>query len=426
MDISVVSSLQSRLAESEDELQRVHSKLKTREEELQQQVTTLKSDLEEAQISRITQEANYARESSQFQSQNQSSNKHTLENFELDARLEELLEVAEKEESSPLPAKLNQLLLLFDHLIGASPIFCREDYTHQWTSALSRMKCRLRTDRDFATVQHERLSNYEQNSALQRTKIKNLLEILSVASELDKEAVPDASNQDVSDPVTQFDDIASSIKSLMHLLQEKDRDAAVLQQSLALGEEETTQYKETIQTLQEQLQSARAKLGTEVKNSEDARTGSTALEDKVRLLEDLIVNLQSELDSCFVKNKGLREEVTMYRKDLDAQKLLVAELQELHTMSQKELNDLIKKEATHAGVIDQLEQQLASTYDQHQDSQKRLLEAEEELRALQSDSASLLASHEAAAHTSAQHIDGLMNELNSLRVRSDIKPRYGF
>ncbi|KAJ6257982.1 hypothetical protein Dda_7772 [Drechslerella dactyloides] len=419
MDISVVSSLQSRLAESEDELQKVRSKLKAQQEEFQQQVTSLKSNLkEEPQFSDSQVDSN-ARlgEQPDLSTANDGveSNKEISEHI---ARIEKLLRTTDDEDIPTLPTRLDRLIVFVDQLIQIPPQFRNQDLDFQWSSILSRMRGRLEVGRDSALLQHQQLRDHEDRSMVQHEQFKRLLEILPTDSEQDVHFgdqgifIPDSTSLSLY-----FDAVTSRIEALIRHLEQNRADQSKLQSALDSGKKETAHYETISRGLQEQLEATREKLEAEFKNSEKAYSNSTMLQDKVQKLEHLNLKLQSELDECMAKNKALEEDILVQTKNLDAQKLLVVELQELHTMSQKELDDLVKKEATHAGVIDQLEQQLATTYDQHQESQKRLLQTEEELRALRSDRANLLASHEASAHTSAQHIDNLMNELSSLQLK---------
>ncbi|KAK6513292.1 hypothetical protein TWF281_004933 [Arthrobotrys megalospora] len=417
MDISVVSSLQSRLAESEVELEKAHSRLKAQQEEFEQQVMNLKTDLEEAQSLQATlleapmqsnPEASLKNESTQIGAPSSKLIGH-------DSQLESLLESAANQHNPSAPATLEQLILVVDHLIDIAPDFSDQN-RHLWLPALSQVKLGLETSRDFARSEHQQLIDNQNESLAQHSNIKNLLGLLTVS--LGQEAVllsPTASSS--YDTSEGFDLVASKAKAITQRLEQSQTELRALRGALESRENEAAQFQETIHKLEEQLEATRARLETETAHLESVRADGNKLKDEVAALEDLNLKTKSELDGFIARNKELAEEVALYSKDLEAQKLLVAELQELHTMSQKELNDLIKKEATHAGVIDQLEQQLASTYDQHQDSRKRLLDTEEELRALQSDRASILASHEAAVQTNSHHIDSLMTELNALQLK---------
>ncbi|KAK6339528.1 hypothetical protein TWF718_008934 [Orbilia javanica] len=417
MDISVVSSLQSRLAESEAELEKAHSKLRAQQEEFEQQVVNLKTDLEEAQLSQTTTlEAPVANGSGNVPKdtgiQVESPSSGLLSQ---DSELETLLNVAGNQHNSSVPERLGQLILIVDRLITLYPS-SYDQKGHLWVSALSQVKQGLETSSDSVRLEHQQLADHKNDSILQKSSIRSLLGLLAPSD--GQESEPTSSTEiHFHDDTEGFNLIASKAKSIVQRLEQSQVKIKTLQAALDSTGEETTQFRKTVQTLKEQLEASKSRLETGTVELEDARTNNTNLKDRVIALEDLNLKTKAELDELISRNGDLNGEVASYSRDLEAQKLLVAELQELHTMSQKELNDLIKKEATHAGVIDQLEQQLASTYDQHQDSKKRLLDAEEELRALQSDRVSLLASHEAAAQTNSHHIDSLMSELNALQLK---------
>ncbi|KAF3914177.1 hypothetical protein ABW21_db0201488 [Orbilia brochopaga] len=420
MDISVVSSLQSRLAESEDELQKARFKLKAQEEEFQQQVTSLKSYLkQEARIPapptdegvRLVEQPTSLPMEDKLGVSSQEISEHIV-------RMEQLLQTTDDEDIPTLPTRLDRLIVFVDQLIQIPPQFRNQDLDFQWSSILSRMRGRLEVGRDSALLQHQQLRDHEDRSTVQHEHFKRLLAILPSESEQDL----NPGDQDVFIPdstslTLYFDAVTSRIETLISHLEKSRADQSRLQATLESGKKEKTHYETIVQGLQEQLEATREKLEAEFRNSEKAYNNSTLLQDKVQKLDHLNLKLQADLDTFVTKNKALEEDILLHTKNLEAQKMLVAELQELHAMSQKELDELVKKEATHAGVIDQLEQQLATTYDQHQESQRRLLQTEEELRALRSDRASLLASHEASAHTSAQHIDNLMNEVNAMQLK---------
>ncbi|KAF3307813.1 hypothetical protein TWF173_002305 [Orbilia oligospora] len=412
MDISVVSSLQSRLAESEAELEKAHLRLKMQQEEFEQQIISLKTDLEEAQLSQTVQSrppiANHLEENSK----DGDTSADVISSSVLE--LEELLKTAEDGHNSSFLETLEQLILIVDGLISIGPGSHDRD-RHLLLSALSQIKLRLEISCGYARSEDQRLADQKNPSVLQRSDIDILLGLLALPIEQERTESSTVINH--PDSVGGFDLVASKTKTIMQRLEQSQIEIKSLQATIESKEKETFQLRQTLQTLEEQLEASRVRLGTEAAHLKDARINNNDLKDEVAALEDLNLKTKAELDELISRNRQLGEEATSYSKDLEAQRLLVAELQELHTMSQKELNDLIKKEATHAGVIDQLEQQLASTYDQHQDSRKRLLEAEEELRALQSDRVSILASHEATAQTNSHHIDSLMNELNTLQLK---------
>ncbi|RVD81701.1 uncharacterized protein DFL_009552 [Arthrobotrys flagrans] len=415
MDISVVSSLQSRLAESEAELEKAHSRLKAQQEEFEQQVVNLKTDLEEAQLSQAAQPENPIANDSETNLKDAGTQAEApssrLSNH--DPELERLLKAARNQHNSSVLEKLEQLILIVDRLTSINPDSYDQN-RHLWLPALSQVKLGLEMSSDSARLAHQQLADHQNDSILQQSNIENLLALLTLS--VGQESEP-PSPMSFHDSARGFDLVASKVKLITQRLEQSQIEIKALQAALDSKEKETAQFRQTVQTLEEQLEASRTRLEAETAQLEDARANSNNLKDEVVALENLNLKTKAELDELISRNRELGEEVASYSKDLEAQKLLVVELQELHTMSQKELNDLIKKEATHAGVIDQLEQQLASTYDQHQDSRKRLLDTEEELRALQSDRANLLASHEAAAQTNSHHIDNLMNELNALQLK---------
>ncbi|KAK6526209.1 hypothetical protein TWF694_004829 [Orbilia ellipsospora] len=413
MDISVVSSLQSRLAESEIELQRVHSKLKAQEEEFLQQVMSLRSDLEEAHMSYTLRTNDDPHRGTYGSSPQPRPDGLPSGNETWNAHLEELLDAAENQSCDNLPTRIDQLLYIVEHLINIESVLCDKENMSQWHSALVRIKAWLKVDRESAAHQYQQIISHKETSELQCTKLEKLLGLVP----LNTEGEADIHESSPDKLALDFDHALSSLQSHLQYLSQSSMETKTLQIALETSEREASQYQEAITTLQGQLRSAETKLEAESSSSAKHKSSGITLVDKIATLEDVNFRLQSELEECAITNKDLNQQLALQRKDFDAQKLLIMELQELHTMSQKELNDLIKKEATHAGVIDQLEQQLTSTYDQYHDTQRRLMDAEEELRALQSDRVTLLASHEAAAHTSTQHIDNLVNELNALQLK---------
>ncbi|KAK6507329.1 hypothetical protein TWF481_005768 [Arthrobotrys musiformis] len=417
MDISVVSSLQSRLAESEAELEKAHSRLKAQQEEFEQQVVNLKSGLEEAHLLQATQTEASIEPSLVVAVKDTGIESEVAASRVLnhDPELERLLETAGNQHNTSALETLEQLILIVDRLIGISP-GSYDQNRHLWLPALSQVKLGLEASSDSARLDYQQLVNHRNDSTAHQSRIKDLLRLLTLPEGQEPESVPSTAVI-ANDGVDGFELVVSKAKSITQRLERSQIEIQTLQAALESRGKEAAQFRETIKTLERQLEASQTRLEAETVLLEDARVSGGNLKEEVIALEDLNLKTKAELDQLISRNKELIEEVASYSKELEAQKLLVAELQELHTMSQKELNDLIKKEATHAGVIDQLEQQLASTYDQHQDSRKRLSDTQEELRVLQSDRASLIASHEAAVQTNSHHIESLMNELNALQLK---------
>ncbi|KAK6332454.1 hypothetical protein TWF730_004128 [Orbilia blumenaviensis] len=413
MDISVVSSLQGRLAESEAELEKAHSRLKAQQESFEQQVVNLKIDLEEAQQSQARQPNADQQRDSEVDLKDECIQTEVPSSTGLnsDPQLERLLEAAGEQQGTSASTTLQRLILVVDHLIAISPDFSDEN-KHLWLPALSRVKIGLEMSYDSTHLELQQFTDHQNKSIAQQSNIKDLLNLLTIPLEPEAE-LPSPTASDSQG----LDLVVSRVKYIMRRLKQSQEETTALQAALKSREKEIVQFQETVQNLKDRLEDSSMQLEAETEKLQDASAEKTHLDKEITALQDANSKANAELNELVTRNKELGEQVASYSRDLDAQKLLVAELQELHKMSQKELNDLIKKEATHAGVIDQLEQQLANTYDQHQDSRKRLLESEEELRALRSDRASILASHEAAAQTNSHHIDSLMNELNALQSK---------
>ncbi|EWC46639.1 hypothetical protein DRE_04126 [Drechslerella stenobrocha 248] len=420
MDMSVVSSLQNRLAESEDELQKARSRLRAQEEEFQQQVTSLKTNLKDEELYHSPVAAGESPVIVQQPSSVQTDSAVKELNREISeqiAQIEQLLQTKDDEDIPTLPTRLDRVLVFVEHLTRVSPKLVHEDLAPQWTSLLSRMKDRLVVGRDSARVQHQQLRDHEEKAAAQNAQFKRLIKVFPAEVEEGDKRHSDIFISDSADLELLVDAVTSNVEGVMRSLEQNQAEKVALQNALLAGRKETARCETVIHDLEGQLEAMQANLDSELENAEVAHKGGSALQDKIRGMEELNAKLQAELVECKAKIKTLEDEIVVHSKKVDAQKLLVVELQELHAMSQKELDDLIKKEAKQSGIVDQLEHQLASSYDQYQDSQDRSMQLEEDIRSLEQERATLLANHEASARASAQQIESLMNEANALQLK---------
>jgi len=147
------------------------------------------------------------------------------------------------------------------------------------------------------------------------------------------------------------------------------------------------------------------------------------LEKSLREAQDTIDALEKNRDMAaeaqedrVESSEAMANELTQTKKQIAAQVETIKELQNLHADTQDQLEKLSKKETKHARVIEDLEQQLAFTFDQNQDTAMKLASVTAELEQVQAERKALIEEAAKRGNDIKVATDELSNEIASLKV----------
>lgn len=427
MDISVVSSLQERLAETEQELERVSQQLKSKAVTLtpsSEDPSAPKNDLTESRRDDLPV-INTLSQAKAVQD----------EDFMCTWGVD-LTPLNQKDGGDPLEQQLIHFIQFVETIIGkfsSSEIF-QSDNTESlqvrgldagWGRIFCLLRDRLATFQEQFekhTLQIEDKQVADNSHVFAAVKLSQILIDLRTSRHgsgtgIDQQPQSPKIPLDTKEAVmNNYSEIVAEISVLKEELKTAQKFEQDIRAELDEEKRKSSYYTEKIKKLEDELITAQKSLDEKVKALEDAQSVIGSLEASVGEFHSRRVQLESELENYVTRNKELDEEVTRYIGALSSQKELLDELKKHHEISRQERDELVKKEASHVSVIDQLEQQLASTYDQHQDAQRQLHRLQEELTASTEERASLMATQETLRGNTSQHIDSLNTEISALQV----------
>jgi len=179
----------------------------------------------------------------------------------------------------------------------------------------------------------------------------------------------------------------------------------------------------TKESYEQRLKTARTILEENNKTVDSQNRCLEILEKSLREAQDTIDALEKNRDMVAEAQEDRAEsseatanELTQTKKQITAQVETIKELQNLHADTQEQLEKLSKKEAKHARVIEDLEQQLAFTFDQNQDTAMKLVSVTAELEQVQAERKALIEEAAKRGNDIKVATDELHNEIASLKV----------
>jgi len=138
---------------------------------------------------------------------------------------------------------------------------------------------------------------------------------------------------------------------------------------------------------------------------------------RLQLIEKETEHAKQDLSKQLKTNSELENILLEHQATINKQNDTVTELRDLHLAMQKDIDSFAKKESKHTEMIDELEQQLATTYDQHQDTGRRLELVSAELEALRKDRESIIEESQISGKEAKQLVDSLTAEINTLQAK---------
>ncbi|CAZ85822.1 unnamed protein product [Tuber melanosporum] len=196
---------------------------------------------------------------------------------------------------------------------------------------------------------------------------------------------------------------------------------------LALNEAETrasekiatinAKHEELVQTIRAKLEESKSAILEHVANLTRLQVTHAEAKSLIVTLEGDKSKAQEEAARHATTIKVLETEVegseATIKKHLDT----ISELQELHKQADEEIEKLSKKEAKHAKLLEDLEQQLTFTFDQGQENATKLADVTAEYERLQQEKKALVAESTAKNAESQQLIESLTDEVASLQTK---------
>ena len=323
-------------------------------------------------------------------------------------------------------------------------------------------------DEHSATIDHhlQKIAELEETSAATRLHLEEQLalnqeqlkEKLAEAEETQKNEVKkhrDTLSQisnEVSEKIKMIEDYESQLSALQSSLDDALSQVAQLKESEGAAQSALTESEARVAELIAAAEaraaaeeaariSHEAELATQ-KDCYEQRLASTreildesnkAAESQTRRLDILqksLLDAQNTIDALERNRDMVAEahmdnsettaematELAQAKKQIQVQVETIKELKELHEKALAEVEKLTKKEAKHARVIDDLEQQLAFTFDQNQETAQRLASVTAEYEQVRAEREALVAEAAKRGNDVKMATETLNEEISSLKV----------
>lgn len=282
-----------------------------------------------------------------------------------------------------------------------------------------------------------RVAELEKTHAATREQIHNQLSQTSNASESAIEEVrkQELSAKELEQTIAQHREVIEDQQARLTKLEASYQDAIdqveALQRKeeaavLALKEAEARASEEIATTNakhEELLQTSRAKLEESKSAILEHVANLTKLQAAHAEAKSLIGTLEGDKSKALEEAarhaaavKALETEMEGSKATIKKHLDTISELQELHKQTDKEIEKLSKKEAKHAKLLEDLEQQLTFTFDQNQENATKLANITAEYEHLQQEKKALITESTAKNTESQQLIESLTDEVASLQV----------
>ncbi|KAH8816233.1 putative chromosome-associated kinesin KIF4B [Xylogone sp. PMI_703] len=398
MDISVVSTMQDQLVQSENQIKILQEQIASREKELLEQVEALRASVE-AQAAAAIDPKILEEKEEELREKNKKLEDKKVEELEAElksweSKHEDALKSkkASEEQLSSTIVELEQQLSVANAQSRA-----QDDTTND---ILRDLQKEIREQKAAVATHTARVAELEQSHATAQEQLDQATAARDTASR-ERDAAIETHKQLVSSLEQQIAEIVKAHQdglSLLHATHTKQIEEI---QATSHSEHEarfaalTAQYQEDIDSLEADLDEARehlTKVASEIASALGVEVSLETLHDRVRDLIEahkaLFVEQQksSELEKHVVDLSTINDSVM---KDLETAKTEVAALlleteegtrikAEHATISEqlaavkKEMHDLETKNKKNSRLVEELEDQLATNFDQHQATNNRL------------------------------------------------------
>ncbi|CUS14370.1 unnamed protein product [Tuber aestivum] len=176
-------------------------------------------------------------------------------------------------------------------------------------------------------------------------------------------------------------------------------------------------HEELVQTIRSKLEESKSAILEHVANLTRLQISHAEAKSLIGTLEGDKSKAQEEAARHAAATTALETEVEGSKATIKKHLATISELQELHKQTDKEIEKLSKKEAKHAKLLEDLEQQLTFTFDQNQENATKLADITAEYERLQQEKKALVAESTAKNAESQQLVEGLTDEVASLQTK---------
>lgn len=438
MDISVIAVMERRIEESEAELRRTRELLTLREQDLASAHHELAARSGESQadvediLVELTRERTLSEEKSQRINelqveieeirashgasvesllQSKDSLATTLEELETElVRSKETVDTerALKEAVEQEKIQHQERVEVLQRIVAENKATIDSQLAR--VAELERTQVTVREEIDSQLAQTSESSNaeiqkqHELARELEETIAQNRWTIEGQQTRL---ATLEASYQDALD---QLEDLGRREAAAIVALREAEARAS---EELALT---NARHEELVETIRAELEESKSTIQEHVANLTRLQASHTEAKSLLETLRGDKSDAAEESLQHAAAVEALQTEVDESKATIKKHLATIQELQELHAQSDLEITKLSRKEANHAKLLEDLEQQLTFTFDQNQENAKKLADTTSEHERLQQEKKALIEEATAKGAESQKLIEGLNDEIASLQV----------
>lgn len=420
MDISVILSMERRIEESEGELIEMRKSLSLRESELASAKKALEALSSEQQsdamtlLEELTAEralnADQARKITELQQaveeiqtsqemafaslrESKDTLEHTLQELETELKYERSLRQAAEGERANYE----------EHMQSLESVIAENKATIgvQLARVTELERLHSNTQRQ---IDDERASSSASDEEIKRHQ--------QVASDLEKTI---AENREIiENQQLRLSTLEKSYKDAMEQLEALRRKEAVTVTALKDAEARvsTSEQEEVVTNIRGELEQSRNSISLHIDSLSKLQSSYNEANATIEKLEQEKAASVLEATRHAESAQELEKQVEEGRKALEASNVQLQELQELLAKNQKDFEALQAKEQKHAKLVEEVEQQLTYTFDEKEETAKKLLAATTEYERIQRE----LAESEAKTAQSQRVIEGLNDEITGLKV----------
>lgn len=428
MDISVVSTMRDQLMQNETKIQMLQEASATRERELQSEIDDLHRKMEEAAGS-AAQDA--SRSVGEHQDLTETQNKRIVD-------LESELSSWEGKHQTALEAMQTSQRQLLDNIADleaqiSSASAMKDAAGSEQSALLEALQKEVEDYKGSVNANVAHIAELEKSHAISREQLDEVTKTRDdVTVELDshKELVSRLEQQ-----IEEHENIVKTHQDGLALLQanhardvEEIKSATVAEHEARVFEL-TSKHEASTQALQDDLSQARnelTNLASQVALALGVEASVSKLEERIAILlaektalSTSSAELQEHVSELITTNDTVMNELKLVKGELAALlstteqgarlKADHATVAEQLAILRKEMEDLEKKNKKNSRLVGELEDQLASNYDQHQAANNRL-------STLQSERNSQLEEANAAALKAQSELDAIKEEYAVLQV----------
>lgn len=385
IDISVMSNFRDQLAASETQYKMLQASTAQRETELLAQVATMKAAINSSG-------RGAAKQASDMVSLHQKQNE--LQDHQV-GQLQEQLALAEKRHQAVVEAKHEsdkKLMVTITELEAAMTHVenLRRDASNRSLEAMAQPS--IPEDSEAEKVQHQRsISRLETELAYHKAtansttqKVNGLVSSHAAAKDQVREATQAKVQADAD--LTSLEALVHSLESQLaeHQARRENHEQAVkglqehhehelrrtkdelYEEHRARLADHSARHQEAIRDVNQQLSESREAMNEMQENLLKAEAALHERETLIEQLQATILDHKTKAAQSEEIGRALQKEVETTKSQGDQHQSTIAELQQLHEKSLAEVTALHRRDQERSRIVEELEMELSSTFDQHE------------------------------------------------------------